>query len=167
MNENNQQHIPTTPTGSWGAITETADGGFNGNPEQSAPVQEPDMELMHEPSIEVLRQQMKGRAQFLRDRGEVKTPQLLEIASEFITPPAAQPAPVQPVQEPVAWINTVTGDLTMQDMSHTVSWAPLYATPPAALENIEDAITALKDGWVATALNTLEEARLHEMTRTK
>ena len=48
------------------------------------------MELMHEPSIEVLRQQMKGRAQFLRDRGEVKTPQLLEIASEFITPPAAQ-----------------------------------------------------------------------------
>jgi hypothetical protein len=56
------------------------------------PVQEPVAELMHEPDVEVLRQQMKGRAQFLRDRGEVKTPQLLEIASELITPPAAQPA---------------------------------------------------------------------------
>jgi hypothetical protein len=59
-----------------------------------------------------------------------------------------------------------------------VTTPPNVATPPAAqpapvqepkttLENIEDAITALKDGWVATALNTLEEARLHEMTRTK
>jgi hypothetical protein len=61
-------------------------------PAQPAPVQEPVAELMHEPDVEVLRQQMKGRAQFLRDRGEVKTPQLLEIASELITPPAAQPA---------------------------------------------------------------------------
>ena len=57
-------------------------------PAQPAPVQEPVAELMHEPDVEVLRQQMKGRAQFLRDRGEVKTPQLLEIASELITPPA-------------------------------------------------------------------------------
>jgi hypothetical protein len=54
----------------------------------AAPVQEPVAELMHEPDVEVLRQQMRGRAQFLRDRGEVKTPQLLEIASELITPPA-------------------------------------------------------------------------------
>jgi len=59
--------------------------------EQPEPVQEPVAELMHEPDVEVLRQQMKGRAQFLRDRGEVKTPQLLEIASELVTPPA-QPA---------------------------------------------------------------------------
>jgi len=37
----------------------------------------------------------------------------------------------QPVQEPVAWISAVTGDVTTQDMSHTVSWVPL-TTPPAA-----------------------------------
>lgn len=33
MNENNQQHVPTTPTGSWGVITEV-DNGFNGQPAQ-------------------------------------------------------------------------------------------------------------------------------------
>ena len=37
----------------------------------------------------------------------------------------------QPKQEPVAWISAVTGDVTTQDMSHTVSWVPL-TTPPAA-----------------------------------
>ena len=33
MNENNQQTKPTSPDISWGVITETADGGFNGRPE--------------------------------------------------------------------------------------------------------------------------------------
>jgi hypothetical protein len=50
------------------------------------------------------------------------------VGTKFYTTPPAQPAPVQ---EPVAWISAVTGDLTVQDMSHTVSWAPLYTTPPA------------------------------------
>jgi hypothetical protein len=36
----------------------------------------------------------------------------------------------EPAQEPVAWISALTGDLTDQNMSHTVSWAPLYTTPP-------------------------------------
>jgi len=48
-----------------------------------------------------------------------------ERANSAPTPPAA--APVQPV----AWVSAVTGDVTTQDMSHTVSWVPL-ATPPAA-----------------------------------
>jgi len=69
--------------------------------EQPEPVQEPDAEFMHEPDVEVLRQQMKGRAQFLRDRGEVKTPQLLEIASELITPPA----------QPAAWVGLTDEDI--------------------------------------------------------
>lgn len=30
MNEHNQQTKPTSPDISWGVITETADGGFNG-----------------------------------------------------------------------------------------------------------------------------------------
>jgi hypothetical protein len=38
----------------------------------------------------------------------------------------------KPVQKPVAWISALTGDVTMQNMSHTVSWAALYTTPPAA-----------------------------------
>ena len=32
----------------------------------------------------------------------------------------------KPEQDPVAWVNAVTGDLTLNDKSHTVSWAPLY-----------------------------------------
>lgn len=99
-----------------------------------------------------------------------------------------------PVQEPVAF-KVIRGELCYKSQDDDQSyglWCPVtpqtdlpfvdgtefYTIPPAAqpapvqepkttLENIEDAITALKDGWVATALNTLEEARLHEMTRTK
>jgi hypothetical protein len=36
----------------------------------------------------------------------------------------------QPEQKPLAWISAVMGDVTTQDMSHTVSWVPLYTTPP-------------------------------------
>jgi len=36
----------------------------------------------------------------------------------------------EPEPEPVAWISAVTGDMTIQNMSHTVSWAPLYTAPP-------------------------------------
>jgi len=38
----------------------------------------------------------------------------------------------QPEQqaEPVAWISALLGNVTTQDMSHTVSWAPLYTSPP-------------------------------------
>ena len=42
----------------------------------------------------------------------------------------AQDKVAQPVQKPVAWISALTGDVTMQNMSHTVSWAALYTTPP-------------------------------------
>jgi hypothetical protein len=45
--------------------------------------------------------------------------------------PALRERLAQPEQEPVAWISAVTGDVTTQDMSHTVSWVPL-TTPPAA-----------------------------------
>ncbi len=38
-------------------------------------------------------------------------------------------------------------------------------TTATTLQNIEDAITALKDGWASTALNILEEARLNEMAK--
>ena len=36
----------------------------------------------------------------------------------------------EPEQEPVAWISAVTGDVTTQDRSNTVSWVPLYTAPP-------------------------------------
>lgn len=38
-------------------------------------------------------------------------------------------------------------------------------TTKTTLQNIQDAITALKDGWVSTALSILEEARLDEMAK--
>jgi hypothetical protein len=48
----------------------------------------------------------------------------------YTTPPAA----ALQEKEPVAWVSAVTGDLTVRDMSHTVSWAPLCkcTAPPAA-----------------------------------
>jgi hypothetical protein len=59
----------------------------------AAPVQEPVVDF--DPNV--LRQQMIGRAEFLRNRGEVKTPQLLELAAKhfYTTPPTA---PVQNLQ---------------------------------------------------------------------
>jgi hypothetical protein len=36
----------------------------------------------------------------------------------------------KPEPDPVAWVNAITGDLTLNDKSHTVSWAPLYTSPP-------------------------------------
>ena len=43
---------------------------------------------------------------------------------------ALEAALAEPEQEPVAWISAVTGDVTTQDRSNTVSWVPLYAAPP-------------------------------------
>jgi hypothetical protein len=40
-------------------------------------------------------------------------------------------------------------------------------TTMTTLQNIEDAITAIKDGWASTALTILEEARLNEKARTQ
>jgi len=36
----------------------------------------------------------------------------------------------KPDPEPVAWVNAITGDFTFDNKSHTVSWAPLYISPP-------------------------------------
>jgi hypothetical protein len=36
----------------------------------------------------------------------------------------------KPEPEPVAWVNAITGDFTFDNKSTTVSWAPLYLSPP-------------------------------------
>ena len=67
--------------------------------------------------------------------------------------------PVQPaLVQPVAWISAVTGDLTMQDMSHTVSWAPLYTTPPAA---------AVQEGRDWSLLEATQESLREHMAEIK
>jgi hypothetical protein len=71
-------------------------------------------------------------------------------------PPAAQPA--QPEQEPVAWISAVTGDVTMQDMSHTVSWVPL-TTPPAAPVQPEQEPVGMRWRWPGYAWVYTEKIR--------
>jgi hypothetical protein len=52
----------------------------------------------------------------------------------------AQPAPVQPEQEPVAWMHTMIDDVVIghrpADLNrHPERWKPLCATPPAAERN--------------------------------
>jgi len=88
----------------------------------------------------------------------------LYAAPEII--PALRERLSRPEQEPVAWVSAVTGDLTMRDMSHTVSWAPLCkcTTPPAAQRTeqepvLEVEINASPHGGMGSALvwsHTLE-----------
>jgi hypothetical protein len=68
---------------------------------------------------------------------------------------AINQALAQPVQEPVAWISAVTGDVTTQDMSHTASWVPL-TTPPAAK-------TAQKQDFDDAAVDCFAEAMKEKM----
>ena len=57
-------------------------------------------------------------------------PELQKMYEDFFDKCFRESSAAQPAQEPVAWISAVTGCLTAHDMSHTVSWAPLYATTP-------------------------------------
>jgi hypothetical protein len=94
---------------------------------QPAPVQEP--VALEEYDAGLLNDYGGGNVEWWQDYIRAELGRAYEHYQSQIAAPPAQPAPVQ---EPVAWISAVTGDLTMQDMSHTVSWAPLYTTPPAA-----------------------------------
>ncbi len=72
----------------------------------------------------------------------------------------AAKAEMQPEQEPVAWVSSVTGDLTMRDMSHTVSWAPLRkcTTPPAAAPVQEPVVFSEEDGVKTADLQLMAAA---------
>ncbi len=107
---------------------------------QPAPVQEP--VALEEYDAGLLNDYGGGNVEWWQDYIRAELGRAYEHYQSQIAAPPAQPAPVQ---EPVVWISAVTGDLTMQDMSHTVSWAPLYTTPPAAQqEPVADEAKAAK-----------------------
>jgi hypothetical protein len=108
-----------------------------------------EVKVEQETDIEVLRQQMKGRAQFLRDRGEVKTPQLLEIASELIASPAAirarskfSPSKVKPSNPDPLQLSRILHELAG---AASMCWNPRPAGVFDSQEAIEHVVAAIQE----------------------
>jgi len=124
MNENNQQHTPTTPTGSWGVITEV-DGGFNGNHEQSE-VMKAALEALMAMEVHLVEIGQRGNG---HHKQVCKAITAIEQVEK---------------QEPMAWLEhewSGTGlrrlhferpEPTVRDEVVNPIWTPLYSSPPAA-----------------------------------